>query len=170
MEINNNQIQAMQQVANVTANEKFLEMMAKAQQNKQKVSAQIGKQQYVPKVSEGQFVAVTTDAKLEQNLPTKYGLNDCIKVTYSILVPNETNPVDIVMTYWKTASITSLYVKQLSVLLGADARDGFAVSNLIGKQCLVSIKHNHMNDGRIFANVDELTLLNLQNNMSPIEF
>lgn len=170
MENNNQQVNEIL-AKTMNANDKFLEIIAKAQENKQKATVYIDKQQYVPKVAEGQYIAVTTNAKLEQNTKTKFGLNDCVKVTYSLIVPNEMSPVEITMTYWKTASPTSLYVNQLSILLSSDSRMGFSISDLIGKQCQVTIKHNHMEDGRIFANVDQLALINLQSNtMNAIQF
>lgn len=162
MEQNNIQMnQTIEQGANAYSNTKFLELVAKAEENKAKAAVVVSREQYVPKVNEGQYLAISTDATFEQQLKTKAGLRDCIKIFYSIIVPNEIEPVELTMYYWKTASPTSPYVRQLSTLLGSDSRDGFNISSLIGKYCQVQIKHDKLEDGRIFINVEELSLLNL---------
>lgn len=170
LENNHTQLnQINEQAANATnlySNAQFLEMVAKAEENKAKVTAHIGKQQFTPKVNVGQYFAVTTDAKFVQKVRTIFGLKDCVKLTFALIVPNQMEPVEIIMTYWESNTTTNPYYQQLSVLLGKDSREGFNLRDLIGKQCQVQIIHNSTDDGRIYANVDGITLISLPTNLT----
>lgn len=147
-------------IKNPTLNPTLFAAMAQAAKNKLLVNASIEEQKFQPKLPEGIFIAIVTNAVLERNQPSMYGTNDRIKVYFSVCVSGNDEPVEFITTYWKSATESSLYNRHLSALLGHDARDGFKLSDLIGITCQIQIKHNTTEKG-VFANIDSIKLIKL---------
>lgn len=143
-----------------TLNPAIVTALAQAAKNKSQVKAAIAKQKIQPKLPEGIFVAVVTNAVLERNQPSTYGLNDRIKVHFSVCVNGSDEAVELISAYWKSATENSLYYRHLSALLGVDPREGFNLSDLIGQTCQIEIRHNTTEKGT-FANINSITLINL---------
>jgi hypothetical protein len=144
-------------------NAEVLAAIAKAKQRINEIENQeIDRIQIKPKAPEGSFIAVTTDAKLERNQKSHFGMNDRIKVTFTVLVPNhDPESVELTSTYWKSSSPTSVYCLQLTELLGKDVRQGFSLRDLIGITCQVSIEHRQTDSGT-YASIAEVKPVNIE--------
>lgn len=72
---------------------------------------------------------------------------------FGILVTNgeRIEEVEIRKKYWKSASEKGAYRSELSGLLGRDTINGFNLGELLGKECIVSIKHIDGESGKFAA-------------------
>lgn len=135
----------------------FSNVLAKVKENKRNASAiKVEQNKTKPKVDEGTFLAITTDAELEKNQSSTYGTNDRIRVRFHIFrSENDTEGVEIATTCWKSNSTKSRYYQILSQLLQEDPGTEFELSSLIGVTCEVTIEHVDGNNG-VFSNISEV--------------
>lgn len=141
---------------NVLSNPAALLAMKVALENKEKRIGGVEEKKIVAKVAQGEYTAFVLDASLECNQPSKYGICDIVKIKYGIITTESEKPIEIVASYHKSSSETSLYCRHLSSLLGKDARYGFAFDELIGQACQVTIAHNETERG-VYANIAQVT-------------
>jgi len=144
----------------VLSNPAVLLAMKVAMENKEKRIGGVEEQKIAAKVAQGEYTAFVLDASLERNQPSKYGINDLVKIKYGIISAESEAPIEIVTGYFKSASETSLYYRHLSSLLGKDPRFGFSFDELIGQACQVTIVHNETEKG-VYANIAQITQLSL---------
>ncbi|KAA2396101.1 hypothetical protein F2Y18_15765 [Bacillus cereus] len=133
-----------------TNNLAIMEALQKAQANKSKVADVVPGQKYLPKLVPGKYIAVVTKVQYEKNQPSKFGINNRVKVTFDVITNDESQ--ELVVSYWESPSDTSLYVLHLSSLLGRDSRDGFTLNELNGVIAQIEVVHNKTEKG-IFVNI-----------------
>lgn len=141
----------------------FDRALAKASENRRRVKEiQVREKKAQPKIQEGQYIAITTDAQLESNIESKYGRNDRITVPFEIFL-GEDYQESILLTekFWASGSESSRYCQILSKLLQHDARRGFNVKDLIGVACEVIIVHNETLNGT-YANIADVEAINME--------
>lgn len=145
----------------------LLRLQAKAIGNQTDVETIVGAYEIKPKAPEGILLGVTTDARLERKQPSRFGINDCVKLTYQLITSDDAyeKDVEITATYWKSNSENSIYNKILSELLQKDARKGFHLNELSGIPCEVTITHNHVEHGT-YANITDVKRIELDNEAS----
>lgn len=151
----------------------ILEALATANEAKEKVTAYIGPSQIKPKLDEGRYLAITTNATYILNKQTKNGLRNCIEVTFSIFASPDKEPVELRKFYWETENNTFYDEHQFSCLLGYDARKGFHVSDLIGKYCEVEITHYTASAYAVYSNITNVYSVEIPTNTdtnTPIYF
>src|SRR5699024_12767688 len=68
-------------------NNVFAETLAKAKQKKRNAKTiKVAQKKVQPKVDKGTYLAITTDAQLEKNVQSTFGVNDRIKITFEVFV------------------------------------------------------------------------------------
>lgn len=124
-----------------------------AEAKKNQVASVVPQQKYAPKLNEGVYIAVVTDAEYQQNQPTDFGVSDRVCITLS--VPHSDKTVEIVSRYWVSKTDDSRYVTHLKALLGQDPRLGFDLNELLGQVVELEI-HHFENDKGVFASVSTI--------------
>lgn len=153
---------------NIFKSTTFLNVLTSSKKAKANTAAYIGPSIIKPKVEEGRFVAVTTNATYIQNKQTKNGLRNCIEVTFSIFISEDKKTVDLRKFYWESDHHTFNDEQQLSNLLGEDVRNGFHVSDLIGKCCEVEIMHQIAGTHAVYANIVDVYPITIPTTMDII--
>lgn len=148
-----------------TQKDAFAEALVTAEKNKKRVmEIQVGEKKAQPKIKEGRFIAITTEAKLEQNIESKYGTNDRVTITFEVLLDQDgENSVTLIEKFWVSRSDSSRYYQLLSQLLKFDARQGFHIKDLIGVACEVIVVHNEISSGT-YANISDLEVISMEGN------
>lgn len=106
-----------------------------------------------------QFYSNTSNATIEWNVPTRYGLRNRLVLTYDIHKPNDSGKTEIIklkQRYLLSKSPTSTFAKLYKELTGLPVGNSVDVSELVGKECFVKIAHNTNDAGDIFDNVEEV--------------
>ena len=141
----------------------FDRALAKASENRRRVKEiQVKEKKAEPKVEVGEYIAITTDAKLESAIKSRYGHNDRITVSFEIFL-NDDYQESILLTeqFWASGNESSRYCQILSKLLQHDARQGFHIRDLIGIPCEVTIVHNETPNG-IYANIGDVQVIDME--------
>jgi|SRR5690625_2901147 len=148
-----------------TQKDAFAEALVKAEENKKRVmTIQVEEKKAQPKIKEGRFVAITTDAQLEQNIESKYGTNDRVTITFEVLLDQDgKDSVTLIEKFWVSRSDSSRYYQLLSKLLQFDARQGFHIKDLIGVACEVIVVHNEISSGT-YANIADVEVISMEEN------
>lgn len=139
--------------------------LAKASENRRRVKEiQMRDRKAQPKLEAGKYIAITTDAKPERNIESKYGLNDRVAISFEVFI-DEDFQESILLTekLWASGSEDSKYCQILSKLLQFDARMGFRLKDVIGVTCKVTIVHNQTPNGT-FANIANVEVINVEEN------
>lgn len=136
----------------------FISAMKEAAENKANVTGAVNRQRIQPRIPIGSFVAVTKEAVLEKNQPSKFGINDRIALTFDVCVNGEM--VSLRSTYWIARTEDSVFCRHLSPLLGRDPRKGFNISELINVTCMLTITHSTNEDGT-FSNVESIQRIHI---------
>ncbi|MED0968184.1 hypothetical protein [Bacillus paramycoides] len=142
----------------ITNNLALIQTLQKANQNKSEVAEVVPQQKYMPKLAPGSYIAVVVNAIYEKNQPSKYGINNRVKLIFEVITNDE--PVELRVPCWESVADDSLYVKYLSSLLGRDSRDGFVINELIGSVVEIIVVHNETEKG-VYANIENITLLDI---------
>lgn len=145
----------------------FERALDKANENKRRVKeVQMGDRKAQPKLEAGKYIAITTDAKPERNIESKYGVNDRVEISFEVFI-DEDFQESILLTekLWASGSEDSKYCQILSELLQFDARMGFRLKDVIGVTCEVTIVHNRTHQG-IFSNVAGVEVISIEENES----
>lgn len=133
----------------------YLRALQEAAQKKENIKNSFvsGADYGTPKASEGEYRAIVKDAIYEMNQQGNYGVNDYVQLMFGILITNgeRIEEVEIRKKYWKSASEKGAYRSELSSLLGRDTINGFNLGELLGKECIVSIKHIDGESGKFAA-------------------
>lgn len=143
----------------------FERALDKAHINKDKVKAiQVGEKKAKPKIEEGRYLAITTEAQLERNIESKYGPNDRVTISFEIFIDEDFHE-SILLTerFWASGNESSRYCQILSKLLQFDARTGFRMEDVIGVTSEIIIVHNETSSG-IYANIADLEVIILEEN------
>lgn len=141
----------------------FDRALAKASESRKRVKEiKVKEKKAQPKLEVGEYIAITTDAKLESDLESKYGRNDRITVPFEIFL-NDDYQESILLTeqFWASGNESSRYCQILSKLLQHDARQGFHIRDLIGIPCEVTIVHNETPNG-IYANIGDVQVIDME--------
>src|SRR5699024_8172334 len=115
-----------------------------------------------PKVEVGEYIAITTDAKLESAIKSRYEHNDRITGSFEIFL-NDDYQESILLTeqFLSSENESARYCQILSKLLQHDARQGFHISDLISIQLQVTIVHNETPNG-IYANIGDVQVIDME--------
>ncbi|PKG24276.1 hypothetical protein [Niallia nealsonii] len=105
------------------------------------------------------YYAISSDAIVEWNVPTPYGLRHCLVLTYDIHQSNQSGTTEInklkqryILSNYPKSKFGELYKELTGKTLG----NSVDVSELVGKECFVKIAHNTNEAGDIFDNVEEV--------------
>jgi len=105
-----------------------------------------------PQIKAGTHEAVIKDITLVKNVETNYGGTPKVVDMYYVEFAVDGSTVK--KRYTKTVeNEKSNLFKLIKGLTGIDPRDGYAVKQLIGKECLITVVHNEDKRGNIWANI-----------------
>lgn len=112
------------------------------------------KEKIVPKLKEGDYLAMLTDVIAERRLSGKFGkpwVN--IGLKFKIKNPDTGEYVEISFNANKSLSTKSRLYPIVKGLLGEEPGDDLNLKELKGKKAWVSIKHTTDTEGNIWANI-----------------
>lgn len=107
-----------------------------------------------PQIPEGTWPFRITQAEVERNCPTAYGIRDRVRLTYSVRVEGEDNPLR--QRYLASNAPKSKFYELVLALLGSQMGRAFDVSSLEGISGLAVITHNTSESGDVYANISEI--------------
>jgi len=122
-----------------TTNLLFQKALAEARAKKLEVAQVVPPQKMKPKLDVGTYLAVVTDAKYQPSQPSTHGIQDKVRVTFTVSVNDEV--VTINKNYWFSSKNDSEYVIHLENLLGYSPIHGFHLNDLIGNVVEITISH-----------------------------
>ena len=105
-------------------------------------------------IPEGTWPFRITQAEVERNCPTAYGIRDRVALTYVMQAEGEEHPLR--QRYLASNAQTSRFYQLVLKLLGTPIGRAFDVSSLEGISGRAVITHNASESGDVYANVTEI--------------
>lgn len=108
----------------------------------------------LPTIPEGMWPFRITQAVVERNCQTAYGIRDRVVLTYAFQVEEEEHPLR--QRYLASNAPKSRLYELVLALLGAPMGGYFDVSSFEGISGRAVITHNESESGDIYANISEI--------------
>ena len=105
-------------------------------------------------IPEGTWPFRITQAEVERNCPTVYGIRDRVRLTYSVHVEGEDHPLR--QRYLASNAPNSRFYQLVLKLLGTPMGRAFDVSSLEGISGRAVIDHNASESGDVYANISDI--------------
>lgn len=107
-----------------------------------------------PKIPEGSWPFRITQAVVERNCPTAYGIRDRVLLTYTFQIDGEEHQLG--QRYLASNAPNSRFYELVLALLGSPIGKAFDVASFEGVSGRAVITHNESESGDIYANISEI--------------